>query len=74
MLGQQENLYNDNLGASVTVLKKLIEEWKQRPVKLTPADTLTLSRTMKSLRLKVFKLNFTCFIFALDADSDSTMF
>jgi hypothetical protein len=47
-----ENLYNDNLGASVTVLKKLIDEWKQRPVKLTPADTLTLSRTMKSLRLK----------------------
>ncbi|KAH0918155.1 hypothetical protein HID58_025815 [Brassica napus] len=47
-----ENLYNDNLEASVIVLKKLIDEWKERSVKLTPADTLTLNRTMKSLRLK----------------------
>ncbi|KAJ0247633.1 hypothetical protein HA466_0160700 [Hirschfeldia incana] len=47
-----ENLYNDNLEASVTVLKKLIDEWKERSIKLTPADTLTLNRTMKSLRQK----------------------
>ncbi|KAG2320950.1 hypothetical protein Bca4012_056031 [Brassica carinata] len=47
-----ENLYNENLEASVTVLKKLIDEWKERSVKLSPADTLTLNRTMKSLRLK----------------------
>ncbi|KAJ4879666.1 hypothetical protein Rs2_36720 [Raphanus sativus] len=47
-----ENLYNDNLETSVTVLKKLIDEWKERSVKLTPADTLILNRTMKSLRLK----------------------
>ncbi|KAG5378999.1 hypothetical protein IGI04_026841 [Brassica rapa subsp. trilocularis] len=47
-----ENLYNDNLEASVIVLKKLIDQWKERSVKLTPADTLTLNRTMKSLRLK----------------------
>ncbi|CAN8291851.1 unnamed protein product [Cochlearia groenlandica] len=47
-----DNLYNDNLEASVTVLKKLIDEWKERPVKLTPADTLTLNKTMKSLRQK----------------------
>ncbi|KAJ4869509.1 hypothetical protein Rs2_48931 [Raphanus sativus] len=49
---KQENLYKDNLEASVTVLKKLIDEWKERSVKLTPADTLTLNRTMKSLKLK----------------------
>ncbi|KAL1192352.1 hypothetical protein V5N11_012530 [Cardamine amara subsp. amara] len=47
-----ENLYNDNLEASVVVLKKLIDEWKELSVKLTPGDTLTLNRTMKSLRLK----------------------
>ncbi|CAH2033696.1 unnamed protein product [Thlaspi arvense] len=47
-----ENLYNDNLEASVTVLKKLIDEWKERAVKLSPAETLTLNRAMKSLRLK----------------------
>lgn len=33
-------------------LKKLIDEWKEHSVKLTPADTLTLNQTMKSLRLK----------------------
>lgn len=53
MLGRQENLYNDNLEASVVVLKKLIDEWKERSVKLTPGDTLTLNKTMKSLRQKV---------------------
>jgi hypothetical protein len=47
-----ENLYTDNLKASVAVLKKLIGEWKERSVKLTPAETLTLNQTMKSLRQK----------------------
>ncbi|EOA39878.1 hypothetical protein CARUB_v10008554mg, partial [Capsella rubella] len=47
-----ENLYSENLEASVTVLKKLSDEWKERPVKLTPAETLTLNQTMKSLRQK----------------------
>ncbi|KFK44407.1 hypothetical protein AALP_AA1G253100 [Arabis alpina] len=47
-----ENLYNDNLEASVAVLKKLIDEWKERSVKLTPGETLTLNLTMKSLRQK----------------------
>jgi len=57
-VGQQENLYTDNLKASVAVLKKLIGEWKERSVKLTPAETLTLNQTMKSLRQKVSKLIF----------------
>ncbi|XP_010460098.1 PREDICTED: uncharacterized protein LOC104741034 [Camelina sativa] len=47
-----ENLYTENLEASVAVLKKLIDEWKERSVKLTPAETLTLNQTMKSLRQK----------------------
>ncbi|EFH66827.1 hypothetical protein ARALYDRAFT_313192 [Arabidopsis lyrata subsp. lyrata] len=48
----KENLYTDNLEASVAVLKKLIDEWEERSVKLTPAETLTLNQTMKSLRQK----------------------
>ncbi|KAG2269138.1 hypothetical protein Bca4012_071439 [Brassica carinata] len=47
-----ENLYSDNLEASVTIFKKLIDEWKQRSVKLSPSETLTFNKTMKSLRLK----------------------
>ncbi|XP_009115558.1 uncharacterized protein LOC103840791 [Brassica rapa] len=47
-----ENLYSDNLEASVTVLKRLIDEWKERSVKLTPSESLTLNKTMKSLRQK----------------------
>ncbi|KAG7589687.1 Transmembrane protein 214 [Arabidopsis suecica] len=49
-----DNLYKENLEASVAVLKKLVEEWKERSVKLSssPNDALTLNRTMKSFRLK----------------------
>lgn len=76
--GQQENLYNDNLEASVAVLKKLIEEWKELSVKLTPADILTLNRTMKSLRQKVPCFMSLCQIihypFTVNTDSDPTMF
>jgi len=50
-----DNLYKENLEASVAVLKKLVEEWKEHSVKLSssPNDALTLNRTMKSFRLKV---------------------
>ncbi|ESQ28127.1 hypothetical protein EUTSA_v10018292mg [Eutrema salsugineum] len=48
-----DNLYKENLGASVAVLKKLVEEWKDHSLKLSsPSDALTLSRTMKRFRLK----------------------
>ncbi|EFH62587.1 hypothetical protein ARALYDRAFT_892928 [Arabidopsis lyrata subsp. lyrata] len=49
-----ENLYEENEEASVAVLKKLVDEWKDHSLKLSssPSDTLTLSGTMESLRLK----------------------
>ncbi|VVB17076.1 unnamed protein product [Arabis nemorensis] len=49
-----DNLYKENLEASVAVLKKLVEEWKEHSLKLSssPSDTATLNRTMKSFRLK----------------------
>lgn len=45
-----DNLYHDNLEASVAVLRKLVKEWKEHSLKLTPADTLT--RTIKNFRQK----------------------
>ncbi|EOA34920.1 hypothetical protein CARUB_v10020004mg [Capsella rubella] len=49
-----DNLYKENLEASVAVLKKLVDEWKEHSRKLSssPNDTLTLNRTIKSFRLK----------------------
>ncbi|CAN6852249.1 unnamed protein product [Brassica oleracea] len=49
-----DNLYKENLEASVAVLKRLVDEWKDHSVKLSssPIDTATLNRTMKSFRLK----------------------
>ncbi|KFK41505.1 hypothetical protein AALP_AA2G138500 [Arabis alpina] len=49
-----DNLYKENLEASVAVLKKLVEEWKVHSLKLSssPSDTTILNRTMKSFRLK----------------------
>ncbi|KAG2313053.1 hypothetical protein Bca52824_024610 [Brassica carinata] len=51
---QWDNLYKENLEASVAVLKRLVDEWKDHSVKLSssPSDTATLNRTMKSFRLK----------------------
>ncbi|CAN8239257.1 unnamed protein product [Cochlearia groenlandica] len=49
-----DNLYKDNLEASVALLKKLVEQWKEHSIKLTssPSDTLTLNRIIKRFRLK----------------------
>ena len=51
---QWDTLYKENLEASVTVLKRLVDEWKDHSVKLSssPSDTAALNRTMKSFRLK----------------------
>ena len=55
---QWDVLYKENLEASVAVLKRLVDEWKDHSVKLSssPSDTATLNRTMKSFRLKVTPL------------------
>jgi hypothetical protein len=47
-------VYAENLEASVALLKKLVDEWKDHSVKLSssPRDTLTVSQTMKSFRQK----------------------
>ncbi|XP_010505565.1 PREDICTED: uncharacterized protein LOC104782356 [Camelina sativa] len=48
------NLYKENLEASVALLRKLVNEWKDHSLKLlsSPSVGLTLSRTMKSFWLK----------------------
>ncbi|EFH53017.1 predicted protein [Arabidopsis lyrata subsp. lyrata] len=49
-----DNVYKENLGVSVALLKKLVDEWNDHSLKLLspPSDTLTLSQTMKSFMLK----------------------
>ncbi|KAF8048579.1 hypothetical protein N665_2469s0001 [Sinapis alba] len=49
-----DNLYKENLEASVAVLKRLVEEWKEHSLKLSssPSNAATLNLTMKSFRLK----------------------
>uniref|UniRef100_A0A1J3G6N6 Transmembrane protein 214-A n=1 Tax=Noccaea caerulescens TaxID=107243 RepID=A0A1J3G6N6_NOCCA len=49
-----DNLYKENLAASVAVLKRLVEEWKNHSLKISssPSDSATLNRAMKSFRLK----------------------
>ncbi|KAF3516448.1 hypothetical protein DY000_02063587 [Brassica cretica] len=49
-----DSLYKENLEASVALLKRLVEEWKEHSLKLSssPSDTASLNRTMKSFRLK----------------------
>ncbi|XP_023640183.1 transmembrane protein 214-B [Capsella rubella] len=51
---QWNNLYKENLEASVALLKQLVDQWKDHSLKLTSSQiyTLTLSQTMKSFRLK----------------------
>ncbi|KAL1209804.1 hypothetical protein V5N11_026387 [Cardamine amara subsp. amara] len=48
------SLYMQNLEASVALLKKLVDEWKDHSLKLSSSkrDTFTLIRTMQSFRLK----------------------
>ncbi|CAH8278805.1 unnamed protein product [Arabidopsis lyrata] len=55
---QWDILYKENLEASVVLLKKLVDEWKDHSLKLisTPSDTLTLNRAMNSFRLKSCKV------------------
>ncbi|EFH56038.1 hypothetical protein ARALYDRAFT_345677 [Arabidopsis lyrata subsp. lyrata] len=49
-----DNLYENNLKASVALLKNLVDEWKDHSRKLSSSrsNTLTLNQTMKSFRLK----------------------
>ncbi|GAV63427.1 DUF2359 domain-containing protein [Cephalotus follicularis] len=47
---QWDKVYHDNIEASVAVLKKLSEEWKQQFIKLFPLDPLR--ETLKSFRVK----------------------
>ena len=48
---KQDKVYQDNLEASVAVLKKLCEEWKEYSVKLSPFDPLRT--TLQNFRHKV---------------------
>lgn len=50
-LCEQDEVYQDNLEASVAVLKKLSEQWKDLYVKLSPVDPLR--ETLKNFRQKV---------------------
>ncbi|XP_010552700.1 PREDICTED: uncharacterized protein LOC104823001 [Tarenaya hassleriana] len=45
-----DNLYHDNLEASVAILRRLIDEWEKHSPNLTPADTL--KQTIKNFRQK----------------------
>ncbi|KAG7980248.1 hypothetical protein I3843_05G172400 [Carya illinoinensis] len=47
---QWDEAYEDNLEASVAILKKLSEEWKEHSVKLSPLDPLR--ETLKNFRNK----------------------
>lgn len=49
-----DSIYEENLEASVALLKKLVDEGKERSLKLSspPSVILTLKRTIKSFRIK----------------------
>ncbi|CAH2037889.1 unnamed protein product [Thlaspi arvense] len=49
-----DNIYDENIEASAALLKMLVEKWKDHSVKLlsSPSDIPTLSKTIKSFRLK----------------------
>ncbi|KAH0878198.1 hypothetical protein HID58_065592, partial [Brassica napus] len=51
---QWDVLYMENLEASVSLLKKLVDEWKVHSLKLSssPSDTLTLKHAMNSFKMK----------------------
>ncbi|CAF2038327.1 hypothetical protein HID58_032517 [Brassica napus] len=52
-----DSIYEENLEASVALLKKLVGEWNEYSLKLSSSagDILTLKRTIKSLRKKNVK-------------------
>ncbi|CAH8389207.1 unnamed protein product [Eruca vesicaria subsp. sativa] len=49
-----DSIYEENLVASVALLKKIVDEWKDHSRKLSssPSDIITLKRTIKSFRVK----------------------
>uniref|UniRef100_A0A1J3IM71 DUF3730 domain-containing protein n=2 Tax=Noccaea caerulescens TaxID=107243 RepID=A0A1J3IM71_NOCCA len=49
-----DNLYTENLDASVDLLEKLADEWKDHSIKLSssPRDALTVSQTLQIFRQK----------------------
>jgi len=47
----QENVYQDNIEASASVLKKLSDDWKELSTKLSPHDHLR--DTIKNFKQKV---------------------
>ncbi|KAL0795185.1 hypothetical protein Bca101_066562 [Brassica carinata] len=51
---QWDVLYMENLEASVSLLKNLVDEWKVHSLKLSssPSDTLTVKHAMNSFRMK----------------------
>ncbi|CAN6887050.1 unnamed protein product [Brassica oleracea] len=51
---QWDVLYMENLEASVSLLKKLVDEWKVHSLKLSssPSDTLTVKHAMNSFKMK----------------------
>lgn len=51
-------VYEDNLEASVAVLRKLSEDWKEHSVKLSPLDPLR--ETLKNFRNKVVFYYYYC--------------
>ena len=51
LLWKQDVLYLDNLEASVVILRKLSEEWKERSAKHPTRDTLR--ETLQSFKQKV---------------------
>lgn len=57
--GQEKN-YQENLEASVSILKKLSDEWREHSSKL-PYEPLR--ETLKNFRQKVVSLSFTLTIY-----------
>jgi len=47
----QEKVYHDNIEASVSVLKKLSDDWKEQSTKLSPHEALR--NTLKNFKQKV---------------------
>lgn len=60
---EQDKVYEDNLEASVAVLKKLSDQWKELSVKLSPLDPMR--ETLKNFRHKVPYLYFWRFFMML---------
>ncbi|KAG2303059.1 hypothetical protein Bca52824_031710 [Brassica carinata] len=50
-----DSIYEENLEASVALLKKLVDEWKDHSLKLSSSPIITLKRTIKSFRIKNVK-------------------